>query len=297
MARRILLFVLTNILVIITISIVLNILGVGNYLTAEGIDYSALMVFCLVWGMVGALISLAMSRFMAKMLMRVALIDPQAQSEYQWLVNMVYDLAKRAGLPRMPEVGVYNSPDVNAFATGPTKSRSLVAVSTGLLGCMSRQEIEGVIGHEISHVANGDMVTMTLLQGVINAFVMFFARIIAYAVSQSVKEDMRGIVNFITVIVLQILLGFLGMMVTGWFSRAREFRADRGSAGLTGRESMTAALEKLQRLEGRIELPAQQHASFASLQISDNRKRGMMSLFATHPPLAERIEALKHNAQ
>lgn len=293
MARRILLFVVTNILVIVMISFVLGVLGVGNYLTAGGIDYSALMVFCLVWGMTGSLISLAMSRIMAKLLMRVVVIDPGAQSEYQWLVNMVYDIAKRAGLSRMPEVGVYDSPDVNAFATGPTKNRSLVAISTGLLGTMSREEVEGVIGHEISHISNGDMVTMTLLQGVINAFVMFFARIIAFAVAQSVKEDLRGIVNFITIIVLQILLGLLGMMATGWFSRAREFRADRGSANLLGKGDMIAALEKLQRIEGRIELPAEEHASFASLQISSSGRRGWTSLLATHPPLAERISALK----
>ena len=292
MFLRIILFVLTNILVIATISIILGFLGLGHYLTASGIDYGALLAFCLVWGMVGSIISLAMSRFMAKMLMGVRVIDPHSASEYQWLVNLVYDLAKRANLPAMPEVGVFQSPDVNAFATGPTKGRSLVAVSTGLVQQMSRDEIEGVIGHEISHIANGDMVTMTLIQGVINAFVMFFARIIAYAISQNVRDNIRPMVHFLTVMVLQIVLGLLGMIVTGWFSRRREFRADKGSAQLAGREKMIAALETLQNVQGRLQLPREEHASMAALQISNNRG-GLMHLLSTHPPLAARIQALR----
>ena len=210
--------------------------------------------------------------------------------QFAGLVNMVHETARRAGLPAMPEVGVYNSPDVNAFATGPTKSRSLVAVSTGLLESMDRNAIEGVIGHEIAHIQNGDMVTMTLLQGIVNAFVMFLSRIISYAVAQQVEEKNRFWVSMSVRVVLEIAIGMLGMIVVAWFSRKREFRADAGSARLVGRQQMLAGLESLARMHGHLD-PEAVPASMAALQISSGQKLGL--LFATHPPLSERIRALQ----
>lgn len=291
MLKRIFLFVLTNILVVVTISIVLQVLGVQPYLTANGIDYQALLIFCLVWGMGGAFISLQMSRLMAKWMLGVQVIKPGQAGQYESLYRMVEDIAKRAGLPKTPEVGIYESPEVNAFATGPSKSRSLVAVSTGLLGSMSRNEVEGVIAHEVAHIQNGDMVTMTLIQGVVNAFVMFFARAIAYAASMSVKEEQQYWVRFLVTIVLEILLSFLGLMVVAWFSRKREFAADRGGAQYAGRQNMVAALEALVRRQ-ELAVVGQEHASMATLKIS-SKPGGLLALMSTHPPLEQRIAALK----
>jgi heat shock protein HtpX len=295
MLRRLGFFLLTNICVVITISFVLNILGVGRYITASGLNYGALAVFCLVWGMVGSLISLMMSRIMAKMFYRVQVIDTKTSGEYAWLVQSVHDLARKAKLPAMPEVGVYDSPEVNAFATGPTKARSLVAVSTGLIAKMNRDELEGVLGHEIAHIQNGDMVTMTMIAGVVNAFSMFIARIVGFAISQSVDEEKRGMVQMLVVFVLDIVLTLLGSMVVAYFSRKREFRADRGSALLLGgRRKMVEALESLGRMQGLVE-PAERDA-LATLKISSGRKGGIMSLFSTHPPLEERINALERSS-
>ena len=230
-------------------------------------------------------------------MMGVKLVDPKSPGSYEWYLHTTYDIARRAGLSTMPQVGVFESADVNAFATGPTKNRSLVAASSALLSTMNKDEIEGVIAHEITHITNGDMVTMTLVQGVINAFIMFFARIIAYFVAQKVKESMRGIVHFITIFVLQIAFGFLGMILVGWFSRKREFRADAGSAKLVGSQKMKSALQALQRIQGKIRLPEEQHQSVAALQISNNYKKSSFSLLAaTHPPLEERIAALEQQA-
>jgi heat shock protein HtpX len=289
-AKRIFLFMAVNLLILVTLSITLNLLGVQPYLTRSGIDYHALMMFCLVWGMGGAFISLGLSRIMAKWMMGVKVIDPaHAQGEAAELVAMVHRLAAAAGLPAMPEVGVYDSPEVNAFATGPTKSRALVAVSSGILSAMDRTELEGVLGHEITHVANGDMVTMTLIQGIVNAFVMFLARVIGFFVSQQVKEENRRWVNFLVVMALEILLSFLGMMIVAFFSRSREFRADAGSARLAGREKMIAALERLQRTYE----PVDSHdRAMATLKIA-GQSGGFMALLSTHPPLAARIAALK----
>jgi len=290
--KRIGIFFLVNILVIATISIVLSILGVGHYLTARGIDYRSLMIFCLVWGMGGAFISLGISRMMAKWMMGVEVIDPATtQPELSRLVATVHNLAKAANLPAMPEVGVYDSPELNAFATGPTKSRALVAVSTGLLYNMNPSEVEGVLGHEITHIANGDMVTMTLIQGVINAFVMFLSRVIGFFVSQQVKEESRPLVNFLVVIVLDILLSILGSMAVAAFSRKREFSADRGGAMLAGRDKMIAALRALQQTH--IIDKANEHPSLATLKISSGGSRGFLALLATHPPLEERIARLE----
>jgi heat shock protein HtpX len=297
MFKRILLFAATNILVVVTISIVLRLLGVGRYLGPMGIDYGSLFLFCLVWGMGGAFISLGISRMMAKWTMGVKVIDPRSPGEFRDLVDMVHALAQKAGLPAMPEVGVYDSPDVNAFATGPSKSRSLVAVSTGLLQRMDRDQVEGVLGHEIAHVANGDMVTMTLVQGVINAFVMFFARILAFAVSTALRgKDERGggsfMLNFLLVTVFEILFGILGFIVVAWFSRLREFRADRGGALYAGRGKMISALQALQRTYGRAPEEAKKGPALQTLKIS-GKQGGLMSLMATHPALELRIARLQ----
>ena len=230
--------------------------GVRPYLTANGLDYNSLMAFCLIWGIAGAFISLALSRVMAKWMMRVQVIDPNTHdSDLQQLVATVHGLARAAHLPKMPEVGIYDSPELNAFATGPTKSRALVAVSTGLLSRMSRDEVEGVLGHEITHVANGDMVTMTLLQGVVNAFAMFLSRVICvcdHAGTPRRSRRSRSRVGRRRIVFhhfsscLRSCFMILGSMLVAAFSRWREFRADRGGATLAGRENMIAALEKLE---------------------------------------------------
>jgi heat shock protein HtpX len=286
--------------VMVTISLILNVLGVQPYLTARGLDYGSLAAFCLVWGMGGAFISLALSRMMAKWMMGVQVIDPSVRDpELQGLVERVHHLARAAGLPKMPEVGIYESPEVNAFATGPTKSRALVAVSTGLLHRMRSDEVDGVLGHEVAHIANGDMVTMTLIQGVVNAFAMFLARVLAFAISQATSrgsEDREegssftgGATYFITQFVLEMVFLVLGSVVVAWFSRQREFRADQGGARLAGREKMVSALEALRRTYEAVDPNAQPAAQ--TLKIS-SRGTGIFRFFSTHPPLEERIERL-----
>ncbi len=298
--KRIGLFIAVNVLVITTISLVLNLLGVQPYLTAQGIDYQSLMIFCLVWGMGGAFISLAISRMMAKWMMGVQVIPPDTRNpELRDLVQMVHELSRSARLPAMPEVGVYDSPEVNAFATGPSKSRSLVAVSSGLLRRMNREEIRGVLGHEVAHVANGDMVTMTLIQGIVNAFAMFLARVVAYALTMargSDGEERPGtpMSYYLVQFVLEMVFMIFGSMVVAWFSRYREYRADAAGARLAGRGSMIQALEGLRRTIEDIE-PAAQPAVQA-LKIS-SRPGGFMRLFSTHPPLEERIQRLKLSSQ
>ncbi len=290
MLKRVFLFMAVNLLILVTLSITLNVLGVRPYLTAYGIDYQALMMFCLVWGMGGAFISLALSRVMAKWMMGVQVISPtEARGGEAELVAAVHRLAQAAGLPAMPEVGIYNSPEVNAFATGPTRSRALVAVSTGILSAMDKDELEGVLAHEISHVANGDMVTMTLIQGIVNAFVMFLARVIGFFLSLQVKAENRRMVNMVVVLLLDILLSILGMLVVAFFSRKREYAADAGSARLAGREKMIAALERLWDNRGAVE---KEHQSLATLKISGG-SGGFFALLSTHPPLPSRIAALK----
>jgi len=286
--KRIFLFLATNLAIMVTLSIVLSVLGVGGYITPSGLDYSALMVFCLVWGMGGAFISLLLSRFMAKMAMQVKLVDGRTgQAELDWLHRTVETLTRRANLP-MPEVGIYDSPEVNAFATGPSKNRSLVAVSTGLFRSMTHEEIEGVLAHEVTHIANGDMVTLALIQGVVNAFVMFFSRIIANIVRQMVDEKISHLVFFVTTIVFDIVFSLLGMMVVAWFSRAREFRADAGGASLAGRGNMIGALQRLAQNQ---QLVDTSQPAYATMKI--HGVKGVMSLMATHPPLEERIRALQ----
>lgn len=289
LAKRIFLFLITNILIVVTISIVLSVLGVQPWLQANGINYNALIVFCLVWGFGGAFISLLISKMMAKWMMGVKIIDQNVHDpDLQWVRETTLRLAKSAGLPKNPEVGYYDSPEMNAFATGPSKSNSLVAVSTGLLQRMNRKEVEGVLAHEVAHIANGDMVTMTLVQGVVNAFVMFISRVIVHTLSQFLDEKQRPLVQFFGVIFFEIILGILGMMVVAAFSRAREFRADRGGATLGGRENMILALRALQRQTG---IPMQED-SLSAMKISGG-KPGWMQFFSTHPPLEARIAALE----
>lgn len=298
MARRIFFFLLLNLAVIVTISIILNLLNVQPYLSRSGLDIRSLLIFCLIWGMVGSFISLAMSRLMAKWMMGVEVIDPDTtQPVERQLLATVRQLVKRAGLPKMPEVGIYESDEVNAFATGPTSSRALVAVSSGLLRRMDWTEIEGVLGHEISHISNGDMVTMALLQGVVNAFVMFFARVVAYAVmnlGRRENESRSPLLYNLLVIAFEVLFMILGAIVVATYSRAREYRADEGGARYAGKAAMIQALNRLQEVVS-IQDPRAQQASFQALKISN--PKGMMRLFATHPPLADRIARLEGRAQ
>ncbi len=301
MAKRVFLFVVVNLLVMTTITIVLSVLGVGRYLPQGGL--AGLAAFCLVWGFAGALISLALSRLMAKWFMGVQVIPPNTSDpELRELVRLVHGLAQSARLPAMPEVGIYDSPDVNAFATGPTRSRSLVAVSTGLLRSMRAREVAGVLGHEVAHIANGDMVTMTLIQGIINAFVLFLSRILAFVVSQALRsrDDSRGGggLEFLLVMVFQVVFSILGMFVVAWFSRLREFRADAGGAALAGRENMVDALRALQRQFDPQTAAAEAHRaqSFQALKIS-GQAGGLMALLSTHPPLEVRIARLQQAGQ
>lgn len=294
MGKRILLFVLTNILVITTITIVatvLSLLGVNlNYTSGGLIHYGALFLFSAVVGFSGALISLAMSRWMAKQMMGVRVIDPdRATGLERELVEKVHRLARNAGLPHMPEVGIYQSGEVNAFATGPTKKRSLVAVSTGLLSSMDEAAVEGVLAHEVAHIANGDMVTMTLLQGVVNTFVVFFARIAAFIASRFIQNDgLRMVVHFGAIIVFQILFSILGSIVVMSFSRYREYRADEGGADLAGKDKMVHALRSLRAHVNKVD---DSQASLQTLKI--NNKSSVAMLFSSHPPLEERIRRLE----
>lgn len=298
--KRCALFLGLNIAVITTVSILLHLLGAERYVTEYGLDLRHLAIFCLAWGMCGSFISLAVSRMVAKWTYGIQLLHPgRGSASENELVEIVHRLAKAAGLPAMPEVGIYDSPDLNAFATGPTKARSLVAVSTGLLGQMNRDQITAVLGHEVSHIANGDMVTMTLLQGVVNAFVMFLSRVIAYAITIGRDDENRSRSYFaysIVQLILQIVFMILGSLIVAWFSRQREFRADAGGGRLAGKERMASALESLkrsmevedERYTGRVS-PAMQ-----TLMIS-SKPSGFLSLWSTHPPLEERIARLRES--
>jgi heat shock protein HtpX len=288
--KRILLFLATNLAIVLTVSLILNLLGIGGYLGPNGqLMIPQLAVFCFIWGMVGSFISLQISRWVAKRAMGVELVDGRTGNDaLDWLYNTVATLTRRANLP-MPEVGFYRSGEVNAFATGPSQKRSLVAVSTGLLERMSRPEVEAVLGHEVAHIKNGDMVTMALLQGVVNAFVMFIARIIAWVVTSSIKSERGGrFLYMIVVFACEIVLGILGSMVTAWFSRRREFRADAGSAELVGSQNMAAALRRLLTTQQAIDTGT---PAMAAYKISD--KKAWLGLLSTHPPLEERIAALE----
>jgi len=297
-AKRILLFILTNIAVMVMVSLVMAVLGQLGLLNIAG-NQTGLLVLCFVWGMGASIVSLLMSRQIAKWSLGVKLIDGNnGNADFDWLYNKVSQLAQQANLPQ-PQVGYYDSPEVNAFATGPSKKRSLVAVSTGLLRGMGRQEIEAVLGHELTHVANGDMVTMTLIQGVVNAFVLYLSHIVAMIVRNALSRDnergpsaMGYFAGQLVFIAAQIAFGLLGSMITAWFSRQREFRADAGGATLAGRGSMISALHRLETFRDRID--NQRSPELATLKISGKDK--MMLLLATHPPLELRIAALEGRA-
>ncbi len=297
MVKRIFLFLAVNFLVIITLSIILNLLNVKPYLTAHGINYTSLMIFCLVWGMGGAFISLALSKSMAKWMMGVKIIDPNAATgDEKALVNLVHDLCSQAHFNYMPEVGIYNSAEPNAFATGPSQKRSLIAVSSGLLQRMSSKELEGVLSHEIAHIQNGDMVTMALIQGVVNAFVMFLARALALVLSSQGKNRERSSSGsyYLFVILFEVVFMVLGSLVVAWFSRYREFRADLGGSHIAGKQKMISALEALQRMQN-IQDSQTAKPAFDSLKISSVKKQGWKHLFASHPPLELRIQRLQES--
>lgn len=289
-AKRVLLFLLTNIAIMVTISLLLTGIQVFFGVQIDQGSLTGLMILALVWGMAGSFISLFISKWMAKRSMGVRVLDPNTRDSYeQDIVQMVYKMAKGAGLPKMPEVGIYESPEINAFATGPSRSNSLVALSTGLLNRMNRDEVEGVIGHEVAHIANGDMVTMTLIQGIVNAFVIFFSRILARLIASQASDNMRAAVHFGLTILFDIAFSILGSVVVAYFSRQREFRADRGGAQFAGREKMIAGLRRLQSQFEQIE---PDNSSLATLKIS-SKPSGVMALFSTHPPLEERIRRLE----
>lgn len=293
--KRSMLFILTNVLVIATISISLSVLQAVTGIRLDSSSYMGLLIFCSVFGFGGAFISLMISKWMAKRMTGLQIVDPRSNDpRVREVVDIVHAAARKAQLPNMPEVGIYDSPEVNAFATGPSKSNSLVAVSTGLLNRMNRDELEGVLGHEVAHIANGDMVTMTLLQGVVNTFVMFFARIIAGFISSNLDEKARGVAHFAIVMALDIVLSLLGSIVVSKFSRAREFRADAGGARLTGKTKMIAALKKLQAQTAMID-DSQEQEGLATFKISSRPKGGVRALFSTHPDLSERIAALERS--
>jgi len=289
---RIPLFLATNAAVLVLISVVFQLLGIEGILEANGVDLNlqALLVMSAVIGFGGSFISLAMSKFMAKHSMGVQVIERPSNRTEQWLVDTVTRQAREAGIG-MPEVGIFNSPDPNAFATGMYRNSALVAVSTGLLQNMGSDEVEAVLGHEVSHVANGDMVTMGLLQGVVNTFVIFLSRVVGHVVDRVVFKTERGYgpAYYITSIVAQVFLSILASMIVMWFSRRREFRADAGGASLAGRGKMIGALQALQRAHEPRDLPGE----FAAFGISGGMGAGIKKLFMSHPPLEERIAALQ----
>jgi heat shock protein HtpX len=289
--KRILLFIVTNLAIVFVLNIVLHLLGVDQLLAANGQDLNInnLLVFSALFGFAGSLLSLAISKWSAKRMMGVQVLEnPRTQKE-QWLVSTVQKHAQQAGIG-MPEVGIFESPEMNAFATGARRDNALVAVSTGLLNNMTAAEAEAVIGHEISHVANGDMVTLTLIQGVVNTFVIFLSRVIGHTVDKLIFKTERGYgpAYTISIIISQLVLGVLASMIVMWFSRQREFRADAGGAHLAGKQNMIAALERLMNRHAETPLPEK----MAAFGISGGK--GVMRLFMTHPPLDERIAALKN---
>jgi len=291
MMMRIFLFLATNIAIMIVISIIFSVLGLNGMLDSQGVDLNlnALLIMSAIIGMTGSFISLAISKWSAKRAMGVQVIEHPQNASEQWLMDIVAQQARTVGID-MPDVGIFQSNDANAFATGMTKNSSLVAVSTGLLNTMSQDEVEAVVGHEMSHVANGDMVTMALMQGVINTFVYFFATIIGHTVDRVIfrNEQGHGIAYYITQILAQIALSFLASMLVAWFSRYREFKADAGGANLAGTAKMISALRALQRGQEPENLPGQ----LAAFGI--NGASSVQKLFMSHPPLEERISALQN---
>ncbi len=287
--KRIVLFLATNLAIVLVLSVTMRLLGVEPYLNEQGINLQALLIFAAVMGFGGSFISLAISKWSAKRAMGLQVIEAPSNSIEFWLVETVRKYSEQAGI-KMPEVAIYDSPEVNAFATGMSKNSSLIAVSTGLLQQMTRHEAEAVIGHEVSHAANGDMVTLALIQGVVNTFVMFLSRVIGHLVDRIVFKTERGQgpAFFVTMIVAELVLGILASVIVMWFSRQREFRADQGGANLAGRQNMIAALERLVSLH-----PQPLPDKMAAFGIAGGVGGGLKRLFMTHPPLDERIAALK----
>lgn len=286
--KRIIYFLATNMAIMLVLSVTMRILGVEPYLNANGLDLSNLLAFAAIMGFGGAFISLAMSKWSAKRMSGAVVIEEARTPTEIWLIKTVRQQADAVGI-KMPEVAVFNSPEVNAFATGMTKNSSLVAVSTGLLNAMTKDEAEAVLAHEVSHIANGDMVTLTLIQGVVNTFVMFLSRVIGYTVDKVIFKTERGTgpAFFVTMIIAELVLGVLASMIVMWFSRQREFRADAGAAKLSGRGKMIAALERLQAQHEPSVLPKQ----MAAFGISGGG--GFAKLFSSHPSLDDRIAALR----
>lgn len=289
--KRIALFLATNVAVLVVLAIVMRIFGLEGYLDEQGVglDYMALLIFAAVIGFTGSFISLAISKWMAKSMTGAKVITQARSPDEQWLVETVRRQARQAGIG-MPEVAIYDAPDMNAFATGMFRNSALVAVSTGLLRGMTRDEVEAVLAHEVSHVANGDMITLTLIQGVVNTFVIFLSRVLGHIIDRRVfgTQHGHGPGFWITSIILQIVLGILASTIVMWFSRQREYRADAGGAKLAGRDKMISALE---RLKGNV--PSQLPDQFEAFGISGGGKSGLKRLFMSHPPLDERIEALQ----
>ncbi|MBU8905268.1 protease HtpX [Desertibacillus haloalkaliphilus] len=295
MGKRILLFIGVNLLILTTIMIVMSIFGVstGTNIATGEIYLGELLVFSAIVGFSGAFISLALSRIIAKKMMNVRVLNPDKDNlnyEESELIEMVHRLSRNAGLMHMPEVGIYESNEVNAFATGPSKKRSLVAVSRGLLNQMDKDAVEGVVAHEVAHVANGDMVTMTLVQGVINTFVVFFARIAAFIAARFAREEIAHIVHFVAIIFFQIVFSILGSILVMAYSRYREYHADRGGADLAGKDKMVHALRSLQQTTHMIK---EDDTAFQSMKISNKSKAAL--LFSSHPPLEDRIERLQQS--
>ncbi|CAM3724548.1 protease HtpX [Polynucleobacter antarcticus] len=290
--KRIFLFLVTNIAIMLVITIIINIFGLGQILDQEGIglDLPALLMLSAVVGMTGSFISLAMSKSMAKHSTGAyVIVQPRNEGE-QWLLSAVQRQASIAGIG-MPEVAIYDAPDINAFATGMFRNDALVAVSTGLLNGMTRDEVEAVLAHEVSHVANGDMVTLALIQGVVNTFVFFLSRVVGHIIDRAVFKTERGHgpAYWVTTIIAQLVLGILASAIVMWFSRHREYRADAGAAHLEGKQKMISALERLQKSSNQPHLPEQLEA----FGISGGMGSGLKQLFMSHPPLADRIEALR----
>ncbi len=290
--KRLGLFLMVNVLVLITISITSSLVFHFFGFQLSG-GTQGLLILCAIMGFSGSFISLLLSKFMAKRMYGVQIVDPRSgDAELRWLVDTTHRYAQKAGITKMPEVGIYEAPEINAFATGPSKNNSLVAVSTGLLRALSREEAEGVIGHEIAHIANGDMVTMTLIQGVVNTFVLFLSRILASVIANSGNDDERRgspMLQFALTMVFDMVFAILASILVNYFSRRREFRADAGGAKYAGREKMVAGLKKLQSQYSQI---APDNGGAATMKISA-KSSGLMALFSTHPPLEERIRRLE----
>ena len=293
---RILLFIATNVAVLVLLSITFSVFGLESYLSSNGVDLNltSLLIFSAAFGMGGSFISLALSKWIAKRSTGAKVIEAPGSDTERWLLDTVSGLSRDAGIA-MPEVAVFPSPQPNAFATGASRDKALVAVSSGLLESMNGDEVKAVLGHEIGHVANGDMLTLTLIQGVMNTFVIFFSRIIGFFVDRVLLKNERGygIGFWVTTIVAQIVLGLLASMVVMWFSRRREFRADAAGANLAGRGNMVAALERLRSAH---EMPNTMPETLVAFGIAGGLRKGMQALFSSHPPIGERIEVLRRAA-